>query len=199
MKRLNSHVLTACIAAVVAFGASWTAGRRIPDVLTAQRFSLIDDDGQLRGNWGIAESGDVKIALYDSDGNTRAEMLLSPDGESSISLRTESRSMVSMAAGPLASEMSVYNARGELGVHLEANTATSSVLVGAPGGVEDRSYTFYSIIVAGDLGYSSICQNYMDSDVLSSTDCWGFVNGKTAGVPGNPETYLMDDPKEAGK
>jgi hypothetical protein len=97
--KLNSHIVTACIAVVVAFGTSWATGQGKPNsnlhpkwtgevqhVVAAKTFLLIAEDGTTRGVWGTTDEkkqchlefryGDGRSALtiYSNDGASRIEL-----------------------------------------------------------------------------------------------------------------------------
>ena len=104
MSRAKWPMVIAVLCLLVAVAAvAWAAGQAklsAPEVIQAQRFELVDAEGQVRGRLTVASSTGPALLLYDEDGSVRARLWLSLDGSPSLNLYdTDGRGGVSAFPG----------------------------------------------------------------------------------------------------
>jgi hypothetical protein len=68
----------------------WVSGRQgapgtVADQVAARQFVLRDKSGAIRGGWGIAEDGAVRLVLQDAAGRQRVKVSLLHDGTAGLS------------------------------------------------------------------------------------------------------------------
>ena len=88
MKPIWVLVVSLCVvaAAAAAFGAGKGAA---PDVVQAQRFELVDAEGELRARLSVAPTIGPSLFLYDDRGQVRVRLRLTRDGCPSLELWDE--------------------------------------------------------------------------------------------------------------
>jgi hypothetical protein len=88
MKPIWVCIVSLCVvvAAAAAFGAGKSAA---PDVIQAQRFELVDADGEVRARLSVAPTIGPSLFLYDDRGEVRVRLRLTPDGCPSLELWDE--------------------------------------------------------------------------------------------------------------
>lgn len=52
----------------------------VAEVVRAQRFELVDSEGNVRGSLGLDEGGNPRVCLCDKEGHVRAGLRLDSDG-----------------------------------------------------------------------------------------------------------------------
>lgn len=57
--------------------------------IKAERFTLIDRTGTVRGSWALAEDGSTRLALHDKEGRTRLRLTVLDAGSPGFSLMDE--------------------------------------------------------------------------------------------------------------
>jgi hypothetical protein len=104
--RRRSAVLTLGVTASLTLAAGaliygLTAERRVADAVHAHRFVLHDNDGNIRGSFGLTPEGGSRLVLRDRDGRERLRMTLLADGSPGLSFAdSEGRSRVVMGFLP---------------------------------------------------------------------------------------------------
>ncbi len=92
-RRLRRYATTmlVVVAMVLGLGAAmvWYSGVAglpgAPQTVTARPFTLRDAKGAVRGAWGVAEDGSVRLVLSDPNGRQRVRLSLLQDGSAGLS------------------------------------------------------------------------------------------------------------------
>ncbi len=83
-------VLIALLCIVAAAAAAFAAGKSAaPEVVQAQRFELVDTEGEVRARLSVAPTIGPGLFLYDDRGGMRARLRLTRDGCPSLELWDE--------------------------------------------------------------------------------------------------------------
>ncbi len=187
--KMNSHVVTACIAAVVAFGASWATGQSapvVPDVVMAHDFWLLDKEGRMRGRWHIGHNDEVRFTLYDPKKNARVGLVAAPRGQTFLTLKSDNaaqkQTSTFMQVSRDSSTFGMASHGNEPGFAVAVSPAFSQMGIGETEGTSvilPKS----SINLSASHGHSVICLGQKSGDD-SAADCWSFDGSAVRSLPG---------------
>ncbi|HEX2992065.1 MAG TPA: hypothetical protein VHO49_15375 [Anaerolineales bacterium] len=91
----------------------------VPDVLRVRAFELVDEDGQVRAQFSVEESGEVVFRLRDEHGVIRVKLGASQEGSGLVLINDQTEPGVQILARPGETVLTLSEQGGEKQVIIE--------------------------------------------------------------------------------
>ena len=112
-------VVNILLLSAVLIQGSVIASEPVPDVLRVRAFELVDEEGQVRAQFSVEESGEVVFRLRDEHGVIRVKLGASQEGSGLVLINDQTEPGVQILARPGETVLTLSEQGGEKQVIIE--------------------------------------------------------------------------------